>query len=198
MNPSSKPSIIFVRAVLLLSLACLASIFLLNITLTSSTAQLKERVLENTIPKHLPIKVRIKKEKEEAFKDWNNEKWMHNFELEVTNTGDKPIYYLHLGIYFPEITIPYGTDNMGFTLGFGRRERFDIETKAEPDDPSIKPGETIVLKYPEERAQDWERFRQRENKPDPKRLILYFGVLRFGDGTGFDSASGVAVPHPVR
>src|SRR5947209_9407094 len=148
MNPSSKPSIIFVRAVLLLSLACLAPIFLLNITLTSSTAQLKERVIENTIPKHLPIKVRIPKEKEKAFKDWDNEKWMHDFELEVTNTGTKPIYYLHLGIYFPEITIPNGTDNMGFTMGFGRRERSNIETKAEPDDPSIKPGETIVLKYP--------------------------------------------------
>src|SRR5947209_4753818 len=81
---------------------CLITIFLINITLTSSTAQSEERVLEDTIPKHLPIKVKIKKEKEKAFKDLKNEKWLRDFELEVTNTGDKPIYYLGLLIVLPE------------------------------------------------------------------------------------------------
>ncbi|PYS47835.1 MAG: hypothetical protein DMF68_14920, partial [Acidobacteria bacterium] len=65
-------------------------------------------------------------------------------------------------------------------------------------DPSIKPGETIILRLYDMEISEWERFRQRESKPDPKRLILYVGAIRFGDGTGFDSAGGVAVPHPVK
>src|SRR5437868_3984390 len=185
MNPPEKTSTIFARVVLLLSFICLITIFLINIASTSSTAQSEERVLEVTIPKHLPIKVKIKKEKEQTFKDLKNEKWLRDFELEVTNTGDKPIYFLNLSIEMPEITIPNGTDKMGFSLGFGRSERFDIKTKAEPDDPSIKPGETIVLKLTDTEVQDWERFWKRENKPNAKRLILHFELLSFGDGTGF-------------
>jgi hypothetical protein len=195
MNPPSKTSSVAAKVVLLLSLACLASIFLINSTLTSSTAQSEERVLEDTIPKHLPIKVKIKKEKEKAFKDLKNEKWLRDFELEVTNTGDKPIYFLHLLIVMPEITIPNGTDKMGFSVGFGRRELGDIETKAEPGDPSIKPGETYVFKLSDTEVQEWERFWKRESKPNAMRLILHFGLLSFGDGTGFVGTTGEAIPH---
>jgi hypothetical protein len=39
---------------------------------------------------------KLKKEKEESFKDLKNEKWLREFELEVTNTGDKPIYFLYI------------------------------------------------------------------------------------------------------
>jgi hypothetical protein len=53
---------------------------------TAATSS-EERELDNTVPKHLPIKVQIKKEKEKAFKDLKNEKWVRDFELEITNTG---------------------------------------------------------------------------------------------------------------
>jgi hypothetical protein len=43
-----------------------------------------------------PIKIKVKKEKEQSFKDLKNEKWLREFELEVTNTGDRPIYYLEI------------------------------------------------------------------------------------------------------
>lgn len=79
-------------------------------------------------------------------------------------------------------------------MGFGRRELGNIETKAEPDDPSIKPGETYAFEFSDTEMQDWLRFRQRENKPDAKRLILYFGLLSFGDGTGFIGTTGAAFP----
>lgn len=114
MNPQTNISNVFAKIVLLFSFACLGLIFLISGRLSSSTAQSEERVLEDTIPKHLPIKVKLKKEKEKAFKDAKNEKWLRDFELEVTNTGDKPIYFLHLSIELPEITIPNGTDKMGF------------------------------------------------------------------------------------
>src|SRR5689334_18813693 len=57
-----------------------------------SLPQENERQLEDQIPKHIPIKIKIKKEKEAGFKDLNNERWAREFELEVTNTGTKPIY----------------------------------------------------------------------------------------------------------
>ena len=40
-----------------------------------SSAALQERIFENKIPAHIPIKIKIKKEKEKSFKDLKNEKW---------------------------------------------------------------------------------------------------------------------------
>ena len=64
--------------------------------LTTSNAAFQERIFENKIPAHIPIKIKVRKEKEESFKDLKNEKWLRQFELEVTNTGDKPIYFLYI------------------------------------------------------------------------------------------------------
>lgn len=196
MNPTEKSSNVAAKIVLLLALACIVSIFLINGVLPIGVAQSQQREFDNQVPKHLPFKVKIKKEKENAVKDGNNEKWMHDFELEVTNTGDKPIYYLSLFVDLPGITIPGGTDGMGFPLHFGRRELHDIETKANPDDVAIKPGETYVFSLSANKAQSWERFMQREHKPAVKKLILLFQLLSFGDGTGFVGNQGLAVPHP--
>jgi hypothetical protein len=201
MNPARKTSTVVAKVVLLLFLVFLASIFLINGSLAPSIAQsLEERELKDTIPKHLPIKVKIKKEKEKAFKDLKNEKWLRDFELEVTNTGDKPIYFLSLAISLPEITAPYviapDGNKIGFSLHYGRRELVDIETKAGPDDVPIKPGETYLFRFSDLTVQGWERFRQRENKPDAKKLILHFQILSFGDGTGFVSTGGIPIPSP--
>ncbi|HEV2913891.1 MAG TPA: hypothetical protein VGX92_11485 [Pyrinomonadaceae bacterium] len=194
MNPSSENSTVVAKLVLLLFLAYLAAIYLINGAVVPSIAQSTERELENTVPKHLPIKLKIRKEKEKAFKDLKNEKWVRDFQLEVTNTGDKPIYYLSLLIILPEITAPDG-HNIGFGLHYGRSELGTIEPKAEADDVPIKPGETYVFSFTDLEVDGWERFRQRENKPDAKKLILHFQILSFGDGTGYVGNDGKAVPH---
>jgi biopolymer transport protein ExbD len=76
---------------LLFFIIFLASVLLMTGMFALSIAQsTEERELENTLPKHLPIKVKIKKEKEKAFKDLKNDKWLHELEIEVTNIGDKP------------------------------------------------------------------------------------------------------------
>lgn len=172
---------------------------MMNAATPPSIAQAaEEREMEITIPKHLPIKVRIKEEKEKAFKDLKNAKWMRDLELEITNTGDKPIYLLSL-IIISEITSPYQIgpieNKMGFSMHYGRSELGDIETKAAPDDIPIKPGETYVFSFPAREQVAWDRFRKRENKPDAKKLILKFQILSFGDGTGFWGNEGMAVPH---
>jgi hypothetical protein len=194
MNPSRTASTVFARAVLMLSFICLA-LFSINGLLTPSVAQsTEERELEDKIPKHLPIKVKIKKEKEKAFKDLKNEKWVRDFQLEITNTGDKPIYFLSLWISLPEITAPDGK-NIGFSIHYGMSKLGDIETKAGPDDVPIKPGETHVYSFSDVVVESWEGFRQRENKPDPKKLLLRFQILSFGDGTGFMGNNGMALPR---
>jgi hypothetical protein len=195
MNPLRKTSSVVAKVVLLLSFTCLAAIFLINVTLAPGIAQSQEeRELEDTIPKHLPIKVKIKKEKEKAFKDVKNEKWLRDFELEVTNTGDKPIYFLSLALSLPEIKAPDGI-GIAFSLHYGRSQLGNIETKAGPDDVPIKPGETYVFSFPDIVVVSWDRFREREKKPDAKKLILHFQILSFGDGTGFWRTDGIAVPH---
>jgi len=70
-----------------------------------SQPQKEERELEDKIPKHLPIKVKIKAEKEKEFKDVDNPHWARDFELEVKNTGTKPIYRLGLLLLLPETQI---------------------------------------------------------------------------------------------
>src|SRR4028118_1708036 len=71
--------------------ALVAFLALCAVGIVSSTAQSmqkEERELEDKIPKHLPLKIKVK--------NLNNEKWARDVEVEVTNTGDKPIYHLSL------------------------------------------------------------------------------------------------------
>ena len=196
MNPLRKQSALVAKRLFQVSLICLAVIFFVKVVLVPSSAQSsEERELEDKVPKHLPIKVKIKKEKEKAFKDLKNEKWVRDFELEITNAGDKPIYFLSLLLILPGITAPDGNE-IGFAIHYGRSALGDIGTKAEPDDVPINPGETYVFRFPDNKLIDWERFRHREDKPDPKKLSLRFQILSFGDGTGFVGSNGLALPRP--
>jgi len=49
----------------------------------------EERLIEDKIPNHIPIKTRLKPEKEKKFKSLENSEWYRDFELEVTNTSDR-------------------------------------------------------------------------------------------------------------
>src|ERR1044072_486955 len=83
-----------------------------------------ERQLVDLIPKHVPIKIKIKKEKEAGFKDLKNEKWGWEFELEVTNTGTKPIYALDL-LVLTDVKAAAGFQIVSM-LSYGRPELGDI------------------------------------------------------------------------
>jgi hypothetical protein len=81
----------------------------------SSTAQSeKERKFEDLTSERLPIKIKIKAEKEKAAKDLKNKNWLRDLEIEVKNTGSKPIYYLYVVIGMPEVIV------QGHPLGFRR------------------------------------------------------------------------------
>lgn len=189
-SPKTRPPMI--PRVFALFIFTLVGTLLIFGPLAGSNAQTSEhRLLEEKIPKHLPIKLRLRKEN--LFKDLKNEQWLRDFELEVTNTGDKPIYFLGLLIGLPEVTGPDGY-NVGFGLQYGRKQMEEIRTKAEPVDVPIKPGETYVFRVGSSDVQAWGRFRKAEGLPDATKIILRFQVLSFGDATGFLGVDGKAVP----
>ncbi|HZH32382.1 MAG TPA: hypothetical protein VEY11_16575 [Pyrinomonadaceae bacterium] len=143
-----------------------------------------ERELIDNLPKHLPLKIKVKNLK--------SEQWVREFALEITNTSDKPIYYLYINISLPDV-ITENNRNLGFPLRYGRGALTSFAVPLEPDDVPIKPGETYTLQIPEQLQQGWERFVARRgiSKDEPKKIKFIFQVLNFGDGTGFRAPSGV-------
>ena len=155
---------------------------------------IEEREIQDEIPKHVPIKVKIRSEKEKAFKDLKNEKWLRDLELEVTNTSDKPIYFLEFWVVLPEVISENGM-NVGIPLRYGRSEFIDFKTLALPDDIPIQPGEKYIYKVPEKDQRGWEWHKARENRPDPTKIQIKFVQLSFGDGSGFNGIGAKAYPY---
>jgi len=171
-----------------------ALLLLLRMVSGPSSAQFsKERVIDNLVPKHVPIKIKIKEDKERALKDMNNDRWTSDLELEVTNTSDKPIYLLELWVEMPEIISENG-HRVGFTLRYGRAAFVDFDARPIPDDKPIEPKETYVFKIEEKYQQSWAAYKAKNHKADPKRIEITFTQLSFGDGSGFNGSD--AKPYP--
>jgi hypothetical protein len=155
----------------------------------------EERTLEDKIPKHLPIKVKIKADKEKEFKDVDNPQWAHNLELEVTNTGTKPIYFFVLLVRLPEPEIREG--KIVFPIRYGRTDFSmfqDVLERAKPEDVPIKPGESFTFKVNYGNLRAFERFQAKLGWPNPKKLIVEHQEMSFGDGTGFRWVEGAPWP----
>ena len=150
-----------------------------------------EREVEYKIAKHLPIKVKIKKP--EKLKDAKNEEWLGELEVEVTNTGTKPIYYLHISVFLPDVFAPSGL-NFGYTLEYGRVKLISFSEPVQPDDVPIQPGGVVVLKVPADEVEASRLRRAKGEKTNPKKIEFIFNYLSFGDGTGF--VGGKPIPEP--
>lgn len=165
------------------TLATVLVLSVVGVLMTASrSAALQERIFENKIPAHIPIKIKIRKEKEESFKDLKNEKWLREFELELTNTGDKPIYYIDIAMD-TDVKFEGSGPEIVFSLRYGRPELGDIVTKATSDDVPIKPGETVILTVGNVTA--WERGIRENRWPESTKFTAEIQVLSFGDGTGY-------------
>lgn len=144
------------------------------------------------MPEDVPIKIKIKKEKELIFKDMKSEKWVRELELEVTNTGDRPIYYLDL-LLVSDVTI--GGSHFVFPLAYGRDALGNIISKATSEDIPIKPGETLVFKIHPGQISAWEKDVRGGKHADAGSLQIKLETLSFGDGTGLFGNSGT--PYPL-
>jgi hypothetical protein len=82
-------------------------------------------------------------------------------------------------------------------LRYGR-SALDFDSKLEPDDVPLKPGETLLLKVPERYVLGWEKARREEDWPQPEKIGLGFPWLNFGDGMGFWGTNADVWPYPRR
>jgi hypothetical protein len=152
----------------------------------------EERVIETRIPTHLPLKIKMKNVLK--VKDLKNKKWMHDLEVEVTNTGDKPIYHFLILVFMPEVIGPLGVPYV-YNLAYGRLELHDLMRKALPEDMPLNPGESCTLKIPEEDWRGWESAISTGEAVNPIKVRLLFGGLNYGDGTGFSTTDGHPYPR---
>ncbi len=147
-----------------------------------------ERVIEDQIPSHLPIKVELK--------NLDSEPLLRNLEIKVTNTASKPIYYLKLHIILPEIEPPSG-DVTGFTLRYGRIDLIDFQEPVQADDIPIQPGESHVFKIPEQRLKSLEKglAKRHLSHSNIRWVYLMFQQINFGNKTGFGGTGGTPIPN---
>lgn len=154
------------------------------------------RLFENRVPEHLPIKVKIKLEKERNFRDLTNDNWPQDLELEVKNVGEKPIYFLLFLLEIPEAKV--NGSHQVFSIVYGRVELADLNNRPNADDLPIGPGETKILKIEDMSIKGWPEQRARGLLPariHGVRLTMQW--FSFGDGTGFFGKTGAPRPKPA-
>jgi hypothetical protein len=177
---------------------------LCGVSIVSSTAQVsqdnaaaspqREREFKSIVPDHVPIKVKVKNDK--SFKDMKNKAWFRELEIEVRNTGSKPIYYLYVVISMPEVIVQGYP--LGFRVTYGRSDLLFLSTPIMSDDVPILPGESITLKVPENKVRGYEKTQDTYKKDDPKKIEFELQFMNFGDGTGLQGRDGRTAPDPVR
>ena len=160
---------------------------------TAQSAQ-EEREFKNTVPGHVPVKLKLRNE--QSFKDKKNKKWARELEIEVKNTGSKPIYFMYLLLVMPDVTI--GGHPHAFQLTYGRIDLVRLSTPLSPEDVPIRPGDSVVLKVSESQLKGYESSRDEENRADPEKVKLDFQLINFGDGTGFRGTDGRLHPNPAK
>jgi len=182
------------RLVLVLLLAGFAFVLLVAGARTPSVAMsFQGRQVVEDLPKNVPLKVKLKAEKEPKFKDLSNPDWLGDFELEVTNTSDRPIYFLEFWLMLPETRTP-DNNPIAFSLRYGRSDFIRLETLRNDMDVPIKPGEMYTFTIQTDEQQGWHKFKSKGDVPDPARVKIHFVQLSFGDGTGFQSGGAVFPP----
>lgn len=153
--------------------------------LISPNSSYSQETINNKVPKHLPIKVELLYDKEP--------KSFETLFIKVTNTGDKPIYYLDFILGTEEnanMTTRYGIS----WITFGRRALRTLVNKANDDDSHLAPKKSIILRPNKD---DVARYRQGLNHSNiiySEEYEFIFQVLSFGDGTGFHTTGGVPFP----
>lgn len=154
---------------------------------TSLITQDNDLKIINKVPKHLPIKIEILK--------GDTEDTLNDAEIKVTNTGEKPIYYLKFFISTPEDFRGSSGYQYGFEMRYGRRELVTFSTLATETDIPLKTGESHVFKVAGREAKLFnEAMRKNYNNAKPSKYLLEFQFLSFGDKTGFWTSGGTPFP----
>ena len=126
-----------------------------------------------------------------GIRNLQNEHWLRDLEIEVQNNSKKPIYFLEVILYFPDIPKIIDTEGIerGFAISliYGRRDLGRFKQRITDEDVPILAGEKCILRIPEPNWKGLESHLTRNNIPQStiKRVRLRIYSLNFGDGTGF-------------
>ena len=160
-----------------------------------SAPQQSKRTFENKTPPQVPLQIKIKKDKEEKALDPENKNWFRDIEIEITNTSDKPIYFLSIDIIMTDVLTERGV-MVTFPIRYGRGAFYEQNTKPIREDIPIEPKATQTFSFEQNDMLGYEAWRDKNKKSDPLKLEVWFSHLNFGDGTGFTSFS--ALPFPFK
>jgi len=150
------------------------------------------RAVVNALPPRLPLKVVVKNQ--ELVADSKNERWLRDLEVEVTNTGSRPIYYVSLLLLLPGAKM--GGLQPVYKLKFGNPALGSFTAIARPEDVPLAPGASAVIKVSEDEALTWEKWKAKGAATDPQKLVLVLHQLNFGDGTGLVGRDARQMPNP--
>jgi hypothetical protein len=146
------------------------------------------RIIEDQIPEHIPIKVEAQ--------NLELEPLYRNLEVKVTNTSNKPIYFLELLVILPDVE---GTPQSvtAIPLRYGRTKLIDFKEPVTADDVPLRAGESYVFKMPEEYIGRLETLFTKENfnRSEIKTIQIAFQLLNFGDQTGYSTTGGLPIPN---
>ena len=162
----------------------------------SASTQATKRSFESKLPAYVPLKIQIKKETEDKALDPNNKDWFRDIEIEITNTSDKPIYFLHLNLQLADLVPDRPNAITVFFLSYGRGEFIEQNTKPIREDIPIEPKATHTFVISDVQRNGYEHWRARNNGKDALQLQILMNHLSYGDGTGFTSLG--ALPFPFK
>jgi hypothetical protein len=135
-----------------------------------------------------------------AIRNLQGQDWLKEVEIEIQNTSNKPIYYLEIATFFPDLPKFAGVDGserrVMMTLYYGRIELAHLSQRPDSTDVPIQPLEKYVFKIPEPKRQGLEAILSRQNLTPAAIRNINFKIymVNFGDGTGVRVGS----PYPGR
>lgn len=150
------------------------------------------RAVVNALPPRLPLEVVVKHQ--ELLTDPKNACWLRDLEVEVTNIGSRPIYFVSLLLLLPGAKL--GGLQPVYKLRFGNLALGSFTAIARPEDVPLVPGASAVIRVSEDEALMWEKWKARGTATDPQKLVLVLHQLNFGDGTGLVGRDGRRMPNP--
>lgn len=169
-------------------LFCLATLFTVtSVMFTTVVAQDEERItIRHSLPKHVPLKVELL--------NLDSNDVLSDFEVKVTNVGEKPIYSLRFE--FETVDVKMFGSPISISFRYGRHELSGGANEGEgqklrPTDEPINLDETVTFKLSKTQARVRKRNIETGLYQKPLVYELVFIDLMYGDGTGFSRSGPV-------